>query len=104
MIPCEVMHDLILLYDERSLSEEGMKFVAEHLKGCEECRKYLKSIRTSKAKRIRTAELCEQASNTIDRYNALMRRIRIKRAIMTCAIGTLLAASILKNIYDEIKK
>ena len=41
MIPCEVMHDLILLYDEKSLSDAGMKFVAEHLKECPECRKHL---------------------------------------------------------------
>ena len=104
MIPCEVMHDLILLYDEKSLSDAGMKFVAEHLKECPECRKYFKSIRTSKAKQDRVSEVCEQAANTIGQYNALMRRIRIKRAIMACAVGTLLAASILKNIYDEMKK
>ena len=104
MIPCEVMHDLILLYDEKSLSDAGMKFVAEHLKECPECRKYLKSIRTSKAKQDRVSEVCEQAANTIGQYNALMRRIRIKRAIMACAVGTLLAASILKNISDEMKK
>ena len=32
MIPCEVMHDLIPLYEDKSLSDAGMKFVAEHLK------------------------------------------------------------------------
>ncbi len=104
MIPCEVMHDLILLYDEKSLGEEGMKFVARHLKECPSCRKYLKSIRTSKAKQERASEICEQAANTIGEYNALMRRIRIKRILLACSIGALLAASILKNVYDEMKK
>ena len=104
MIPCEVMHDLIPLYEDKSLSDAGMKFVAEHLKKCPECRKYLKSIRTSKAKRDRVTQVCEQAVSTIGEYNALMRRIRIKRVIIGCAVCSLLAVSILKNVYDEMKK
>ena len=41
---CEIVRDLSVLYFEKSINEESQKFVEEHLKDCEDCRKFYKTI------------------------------------------------------------
>ncbi len=42
---CEVIRDLLFLYEEDGCSKESRKLVEEHLKGCEACRAYQKKMR-----------------------------------------------------------
>lgn len=44
-IGCDVIRDLLFLYEEDGCSQESRKLVEEHLKGCKECREYQKKIR-----------------------------------------------------------
>jgi predicted anti-sigma-YlaC factor YlaD len=42
-IPCNVIKDLLLLYENGEASEETKNLVEEHLKDCDECRVFLHS-------------------------------------------------------------
>jgi len=44
-IGCEIIRDLLFLYEEDGCSKESRKLVEEHLKGCKECRSYQKKMR-----------------------------------------------------------
>lgn len=44
---CEVIRDLLLLYEEDACSEATKKFVEEHLLVCEDCRKYREALKFS---------------------------------------------------------
>ncbi len=42
---CEVIRDLLFLYEENGCSDESRKLVEEHLRECEACRNYQKKMR-----------------------------------------------------------
>lgn len=45
-ISCNIIEDLMPLYHDEVCSEESKKLIEEHLKECNECRNYLKSLRS----------------------------------------------------------
>ena len=55
MNKCEIIKDLLPLYEENLLSEESKTFVEDHLKTCPDCENLLKDqiqIETKEAKRL----------------------------------------------------
>ncbi|MCH5273418.1 MAG: zf-HC2 domain-containing protein [Lachnospiraceae bacterium] len=46
-ITCDVCRDLLLLYEDDICSADSRKLVDTHLNGCDDCRTYLKKMRTS---------------------------------------------------------
>ena len=42
---CNIIKDLLPLYVDGCCCEESAKAIEEHIKNCEECRKYLESIK-----------------------------------------------------------
>lgn len=45
-IPCDVIKDLIILYEDDSCSEESKKLVEEHIRGCPDCQEFYERATT----------------------------------------------------------
>lgn len=45
-IPCDVIKDLIILYEDDSCSEESKKIVEEHIRGCSDCQEFYEEATT----------------------------------------------------------
>lgn len=45
-IPCDVIKDLIILYEDDSCSEESKKIVEEHIRGCSGCQEFYEEATT----------------------------------------------------------
>lgn len=43
-IPCEIIRDLLPLYQDDICSEKSRNAIEEHIKECESCRTYLKKM------------------------------------------------------------
>ena len=50
---CEIVNDLLPNYVESLVSEETKKFVNEHIKNCEKCKKKLEILKEETKKRER---------------------------------------------------
>ena len=50
---CEIVNDLLPNYVESLVSEETKKFVNEHIKNCEKCKKKLEILKEDKNKKQR---------------------------------------------------
>lgn len=44
-LSCNVIKDLLILYEDDACSEDGVQLIEEHLSNCPECRSYLENLR-----------------------------------------------------------
>ena len=96
-ISCDVIRDLLPLYAEGMISRDTRVLIAEHMKKCPVCKRYLRSLQTKDANsgmHRRTGD-----------YSFVAKRLRTKRMTTQTAVGlvilTLLGYAVYKNFIDD---
>ena len=98
---CEIIKDLLPLYHDDVVSKESRELIDEHLKTCEECRKYLDSIRlelTTK-KQVKTAQPLADSLRRI-KQKLWRKNVIIAAVSVLCSIAVLFGAFAYATIYD----
>lgn len=86
---CSIVRDLLPLYAENMVSADTAAFVAEHLKGCEACRKEYEQIKEPKP---------VQKTNEAAPLQKLSRKLRVKR-IQTIALTAVFVIALLVSAF-----
>lgn len=73
-LPCEVIEDLLILYDEDACSEESRRLVEEHLTQCQACSGYLKNL--SHTEELLVTEVPQEAEEETQAVKSGFDRIR----------------------------
>ena len=88
---CDIVRDLLPLYADESCSKETREQIGLHLLTCNNCRNYLKEIKSYHEK----SESSEQIPASDKQFGEVMNRLRrrkiIRRSIVTAGIITSLA-------------
>lgn len=71
MNKCEIIKDLLPLYEENLLSEESKTFVEDHLKSCPECENLLKNQIQIESKEAKPLDFVEKRIKKESRYFTL---------------------------------
>ncbi len=82
MHKCAIVQDILPLYADHAIGPETEEFIREHLKECENCRKYLRSVKRQ------SKSLSNLGAHASYRYSEIARQIRYRRvasAAMTAA-------------------
>lgn len=105
-IPCNVIKDLMVLYEDDVCSEESRQMVKEHIEECEECRK-LFLMTKEKLPDISLGENGEEVRNSIDELKEVSRRTCKKlerkityRHILIVSLA-LVAAILVSSVWTE---
>ena len=105
-IPCNVIKDLMVLYEDDVCSEESRQMVKEHIEECEECRK-LFLMTKEKLPDISLGENGEEVRNSIDELKEVSRRTCKKlerkvtyRHILIVSVA-LVAAILVSSVWTE---
>lgn len=86
-ISCNVIRDLLPLYEDGAVSEDTAELVREHLKDCPDCREELRKLRTP------ISVPPEEDGELWERFEARREKQRRKRRIwIACALSLLAAA------------
>ncbi|MCL2212534.1 MAG: zf-HC2 domain-containing protein [Oscillospiraceae bacterium] len=77
MKSCEIIQDLMPLYSDKTISDDGRAMVKEHLAECDSCTAYLKMVREPASPTNRPYILSDNLY-----YRAIATRYRKKKAVM----------------------
>lgn len=98
-IDCQIIRDLLPLYNDKTASESTVRLVKEHLEACPECRRYSRTHRIVPLE----AELPLLHEDFLALSKRLSRRRRINTAIYVTASAA--ASAILGlTFYKLLKK
>lgn len=87
---CDVIRDLLPLYEDNAVSEETAKLVREHLKDCPDCREELRKMRAP------ISLPPEEDEELWKKFAEKRERLRKKRNFkIACAVSVLAAAALL---------
>ena len=101
-ISCEIVKDLLPMYQDQALSEESRLAVKEHLKNCPGCRAYRKSISAETREPDNSKELAvSREENYLPIAKRLKNRYRIEIALLAVAglvaVGMAIVAIVMSN-------
>ena len=98
---CDIVMDLAGIYFDKTAAYETNEFIKEHLKTCENCRKFYKQFSGLKRKNklSETSEIPKWEGN----YDEIARRIR-KRRLISSLIGITYSVSMLCIIASLMKR
>ncbi len=98
---CEIVTDLLPLFADHCCSEKTALMIKSHLDGCEKCRAYLNSIKTT-PKNVYTHSDNDIPDCSPD-YAKVITKLRQRKTVKTVILTTLLATSIAINIAMLLK-
>ena len=78
-LPCNVIVDLLPLYNEGACSEESREIVEEHLQSCEECRELCGNI----AIPVKEADTKPSETETFRKVSKKLKKSRFSKLIST---------------------
>ncbi len=101
-ISCEIVKDLLPMYQDKALSEESRLIVKEHLKTCSDCRTYRKSISAEIQKQDAPKEsAASKEENYLPIAKRLKKRYRIEFALLAAAglvaVGMAIVTIVMSN-------
>lgn len=100
MKECNIVKDLIPLYDEELLSQESKEFVEKHIKDCEECKTYL-SESLVESKISENDDTKTQLESMKKSINKRIRTLGFSVAFLLLAVFALVANYLTAPIYFE---
>lgn len=102
-IPCGVVRDLLILYEDDVCSKESSEVIMEHIKGCEGCRKAYEQT----AKPLPPVTAGQDVENNEDaRFIKTLRKYRKKATLLNTLIVSfflLVAAALIKIGWTEFQ-
>lgn len=100
---CEIVRDLSVLYFEKSINEESQKFVEEHLKDCEDCRKFYKTIESKICNEDEKDKLVTKQFKKIYNHISLL-KIALITILVVILIATLILSSKVRTFSNIVNK
>lgn len=98
---CEIIKDLLPLYHDDVVSNESRELIDEHLKTCEDCRKYLDGISTelTTKKQVKTAQPLADSLRKI-KQKLWRKNVMIAAVSVICSIAVLFGVFAYATVYD----
>lgn len=94
-LSCNTVQDLLVMYQERSLSPETEREVQEHLDGCPACRAEYKEVARSLRQKQRAPEVAEcEMEDKIEQYARVAKKLRRRRILETILTAAGAAAAV----------
>lgn len=79
-IPCDVVRDLLVLYEDNVCSEESRQLIEEHIAECEECKEFYEMAK----KEIPVKDAFDETVEILsDAFKKLQRKLTAKRLILS---------------------
>lgn len=100
--PCEMIRDLIPLVNDQVASEKSRQAVAEHLSGCEECRRYSEECRQVLA--VSYDQGPAEEPQTVERAQSYTKRVKRRYHLMIGAAAAATAVVFLTVIVVIVAK
>jgi len=94
-LPCNVIVDLLPLYNEGACSEESREIVEEHLQSCEECRELCGNI----AIPVKEADTKPSETETFRKVSKKLKKSRFSKLISTILCIFLVGVTILTGAW-----
>lgn len=85
-IPCEIIRDLLPLYQDDICSEKSRIAIEKHMKECESCRTYLKRMECEIPIEVDEAEGTNEEWNAFREFSEKVSRKLNKRIVMACGV------------------
>lgn len=85
-IPCEIIRDLLPLYQDDICSEKSRIAIEKHMKECESCRTYLKRMECEIPIEVYEAEGTNEEWNAFREFSEKVSRKLNKRIVMACGV------------------
>lgn len=91
---CNIVRDLMVLYELENCSDESIQMIKEHIENCEECRRIWESKSGEKLEKV-VDEVKQEAGNK--EFDKLRKKIRRKNILKIVVIAIALSFSMYKG-------
>ena len=85
-IPCEIIRDMLPLYQDDICSEKSRNAIEEHIKECESCRKYLKKMEGEILIETDRIESTDEGWKGFREFSEKVSRKLNRRIVMACGV------------------
>lgn len=96
-LPCDIVGDMLVLYEDDALSDESRAAVDEHLKTCTSCREHLESIRREREEARHFDEMEKKSRDYQMRVKKKIKKIVITTVCVLILLGWWMFTSVTTN-------
>ena len=100
-IPCEIIRDLLPLYQDDICSEKSRTAIEEHIKECESCRKYLKKMEGEIPIETDRIESTDEEWKGFREFSEKVSRKLNRRIVMACGVVFLICMMLTVALYSD---
>ena len=103
-IPCEIIRDLLPLYQDDICSEKSRNAIEEHIKECESCRTYLKKMEGEIPIETDKIEGTDEEWKGFREFSEKVSRKLNRRIVMACGVVFLICIMLTVALYSDAFK
>lgn len=100
-IPCEIIRDLLPLYQDDICSEKSRNAIEEHIKECESCRTYLKKMEGEIPIETDKIEGTDEEWKGLREFSEKVSRKLNRRIVMACGVVFLICMMLTVVLYSD---
>lgn len=100
-IPCEIIRDLLPLYQDDICSEKSRNAIEEHIKECESCRTYLKKMEGEIPIETDKIEGTDEEWKGFREFSEKVSRKLNGRIVMACGVVFLICMMLTVVLYSD---
>ena len=100
-IPCEIIRDLLPLYQDDICSEKSRNAIEEHIKECESCRTYLKKMEGEIPIETDKIEGTDEEWKGFREFSEKVSRKLNRRIVMLCGVVFLICMMLTVALYSD---
>lgn len=100
-IPCEIIRDLLPLYQDDICSEKSRNAIEEHIKECESCRTYLKKMEGEIPIETDKIEGTDEEWKGFREFSEKVSRKLNGRIVMACGVVFLICMMLTVALYSD---
>ena len=100
-IPCEIIRDLLPLYQDDICSEKSRNAIEEHIKECESCRTYLKKMEGEIPIETDKIEGTDEEWKGFREFSEKVSRKLNRRIVMVCGVVFLICMMLTVALYSD---
>ena len=100
-IPCEIIRDLLPLYQDDICSEKSRNAIEEHIKECESCRTYLKKMEGEIPIETDKIEGTDEEWKGFREFSEKVSRKLNRRIVMACGVVFLICIMLTVALYSD---
>ena len=100
-IPCEIIRDLLPLYQDDICSEKSRNAIEEHIKECESCRTYLKKMEGEIPVETDKIKGTDEEWKGFREFSEKVSRKLNRRIVMACGVAFLICMMLTVALYSD---